>query len=138
MEDFLSVKRSTERDFANLLDRIAAAWSEDDAQSATECFAANAIYSAPPSPKVRRGRRELLEFFGGPGGRAAPMQLQWHHRAFNFRTQVGFGEYTFEHTDYRAHGVVVIRVKGGLVANWREYEVESDRAWPDFNSPNDF
>ena len=65
------------------------------------------------------------------------MKMTWHHLAFDEESQVGFGEYTFQ-MNYRYHGVVVVRIRGGKIANWREYQYESPLEWKEFVRKNDF
>lgn len=93
--------------------------------------------SSPPSPRIRHGREELFQFFGGEKGRPKPMTMDWHHIAFDEATQVGMGEYTFTN-EFRTHGVVVIRVQNGKIANWREYEHASPLDWVELVGPNHF
>jgi hypothetical protein len=58
--------------------------------------------------------------------------------AFDSLSQVGFGEYTFRFKGYQAHGVVVARLTGGLIQNWKEYELASPLGWEAFSGPNLF
>ena len=129
--------RLTAAGFGSLMNQLAEAWNANDARRAAELFTQDAVYSAPPDGRVRRGRDELLRFFGGPGGRRRPMRMEWHHLVFDETSQIGAGEYTFTY-DVRTHGVVMLRIVGGRIANWREYEQASPLSWEEFVGPNRF
>lgn len=125
-------------EFRRLLQSVADGWNAGDARKAADCYTEDAIYSAPPDPKYRQGRKVLYEFFGGDKGRDAPMRMAWHHSAFDDEGQIGFAEYTFSYKGYQAHGVVAIKLRGGKISHWREYEMQSDLSWQSFIGKNDF
>jgi hypothetical protein len=130
-------RRLTTAEFRSLMNQLAEAWNANDARRAVELFTPDAVYSAPPDGRVRRGRDELLRFFGGPSGRPRPMRMEWHHLVFDEASQIGSGEYTFTY-DVRTHGVTMVRIVGGRIANWREYEQTSPLGWEEFVGPNRF
>jgi len=130
-------KKLTWDEFRALMDRLASSWNSNNAKRAAECFTADAVYSAPPSSRTHRGRQELFEFFGGQNGRPRPMSMQWHHLLFDQANQIGAGEYTFTY-EIRTHGMVIVRVVSGKIANWREYEQESPLEWETFVGTNRF
>ncbi|HET9036632.1 MAG TPA: nuclear transport factor 2 family protein [Myxococcaceae bacterium] len=130
-------RRLTTAEFKSLMNQLAEAWNANDARRAVELFTQDAVYSAPPDGRVRRGRDELLRFFGGPAGRPRPMRMEWHHLVFDEASQIGSGEYTFTY-DVRTHGVTMVRIVGGLISNWREYEQASPLDWEAFVGPNRF
>jgi uncharacterized protein (TIGR02246 family) len=115
--------------FRRLLETVAAGWNEGDARRAADCFADDAVYVEPPDRQVYRGREALYEFFGGES--PPPMSMRWHHVVFDEAEQVGAAEYTFEGRR-RYHGLVIVRVDGGTIARWREYQYASELEWPDF------
>jgi hypothetical protein len=121
--------------FRRLLDRIARAWNEGDTQTALACFTDNARYTEPPDEQHYVGRDELSTFFGGED--PPPMSMAWHTILFDPETQMGAAEYTFIGTN-TYHGVVVIKVRGDRVANWREYQHRSDLDWEGFTALNPF
>src|SRR5262245_24372517 len=82
-------------EYKALMRRLAEAWNGNDARAAVALFTDDAVYSAPPDGRVRRGRDELFRFFGGPTGRPRPMRMDWHHLVFDEESQIGAGEYTF-------------------------------------------
>lgn len=95
------------------------------------------MYSSPPDPMIRKGRQALFEFFGGEKGRLKPVSMLWHHLIFDNATQIGAGEFTFTY-QIRTHGMVILQIKNGKIANWREYEVESPMNWEQLVGENLF
>jgi ketosteroid isomerase-like protein len=128
---------SSSKQFRTVLTELADAWNKGDALRAANCFTEDAIYTQPPQKQVYRGRDALYRFFGGDSGRAGQMEMTWHHLAFDLRTQIGFGEFSFTYGT-TAHGVAVIRMREGKISNWREYWYESALRWPRFVEPNPF
>ncbi len=123
--------------FETLMHDLARAWNEGDAARAAECFTEDAVYSEPPDKQLLRGRAALFEFFGGEAGREGEMTMVWHHLAFSPESGVGFGEFSFTYGT-TAHGVTVVRLRDGKIANWREYWYESELSWPEFVAANPF
>jgi len=122
--------------FPEVMQTVAEGWNSGNSRLAASCFAENAIYSGPPSPG-HRGRNALYEFFGGNKGRELPMHMVWHHLVFDPTQQIGVGEYTFRYQT-QTHGLVIVKVSGGLIQNWREYEIESELPWEKFVGDNRF
>ena len=65
------------------------------------------------------------------------MNMQWHHLLFDEANQIGAGEYTFTY-QVRTHGMVIVRIVNGKIANWREYEQQSPMEWERFVGANRF
>lgn len=124
-------------DFQNLLDTLARGLNTGSAKLAADCFTEDAKYSSPPDPLVREGRAALFEYFGGEKGRAHPMSMLWHHVVYDPASRIGMAEYTFTY-EIRTHGVAVIRITSGKIANWREYEVQSRMGWEEMIGENNF
>jgi ketosteroid isomerase-like protein len=123
--------------FELLMQTIADGWNKGDARKAADCFSEDAVYVEPPDIQLYQGRAELYEFFGSEHGTHLAMKMTWHHLAFNEEDQIGFGEYTFEmHARY--HGIVVVKIKAGLIKHWREYQYQTGLNWEDFISHNSF
>jgi hypothetical protein len=124
----------TETEFERLMQTIADGWNEGDAHEAADCFAEDAIYVEPPEKQLYHGRNELYEFFGK--GTDIPMNMTWHHLAFNEAEHIGFGEYSFE-MHGRYHGIVVVKIEKGLIKHWRKYQYRTDLVWEAFtrNTP---
>jgi hypothetical protein len=119
----------TAQEFRELLERVAAGWNAGDARAAAATFAETAVYEEPPAKQIYRGRAALFAFFGGD--EKLPMTMRWHHIAFDEMTQTGFGEYTFKLTG-QYHGIVIVRVRDGLITHWREYQDKSDLPYDKF------
>jgi ketosteroid isomerase-like protein len=129
--------KATAATFHSLMETVAAGWNEGDARKAADCFAEDALYLEPPDRQFYSGRPALYEFFGGATKPEPPMKMTWHQLAFDEESQVGFGEYTFQ-MNRRYHGVVIVKILGGKIANWREYQYPSDLDWSDFVRKNPF
>ncbi len=123
--------------FRALMNAVAAGWNAGDARKSADCFTEDALYLEPPDKQVYAGRSALYEFFGGATKPEPPMRMTWHHLAFDEASQVGFGEYTFQ-MNRRYHGIVVVKIRGGKIANWREYQYESKLDWKDFVAKSPF
>jgi len=65
------------------------------------------------------------------------MHIEWHHLIFDQAQQVGTGEYTFTY-NLTTHGIVIVRLRNGLISNWREYEIESPLPWKQLVGKNQF
>jgi uncharacterized protein (TIGR02246 family) len=120
-----------EDDFKALMTQVADGWNEGNAAKAAESFAEDAVYIEPPNHQVYLGKKALYKFFEGPAKPPLVMHMAWHHLAFDEKRQVGFGEYTFE-MNHRYHGVVVVLIREGKIARWREYQYKSDLAFETF------
>ena len=128
---------STTAEFRAVMNTLAEAWNAGDARRAAECFTEDAVYIEPPDKQIYRGRNALYRFFGGDAGRAGQMTMQWHHLALDEESQIGFGEFSFTYGS-TVHGVAVVRLREGKIANWREYWYESDLPWDQFIRANPF
>jgi hypothetical protein len=123
--------------FHSLMERVAEGWREGNATRAVECFTEDAVYEEPPRKQFHAGRADLFEFFGGAKGPEVPMKMAWHHLVFDPKTQIGAGEYTFR-ANRQYHGVVMVQLRGGRIARWREYQTESPLAFKDFSAATRF
>jgi hypothetical protein len=123
-----------EKQFAALLERLAANWNAGDAQAAAACFTADAVYVEPPRKQVYRGRAELYRFFGGDSGRPGAMQMTWRNIVFDAHRQRGMGEFSFRYGT-QVHGVAVIALRDGLIDQWREYWYASELPFEQFVAP---
>jgi hypothetical protein len=127
----------TAAQFKNLMGTVAAGWNEGNAKKAADCYTEDALYTEPPDRQVYAGQKALYQFFGGDKKPDPPMKMTWHHLAFDEESQIGFGEYTFQMNN-RYHGIVVVKIRGGKISNWREYQYKSDLEWGEFVKKNDF
>lgn len=130
-------RRLTDGEFRLLMRNVADGWNRGDARKAALCFAEDAVYSEPPRKQLYRGRKALFEFFGGDQKPEPPMQMTWHHLVFDEDAQIGTGEYTFQ-MNQRYHGIVIVRLRDGLIAHWREYQYPSTLSWEEFIGENAF
>jgi hypothetical protein len=98
-----------------------------------ECFTADAVYMQPPDLQLYRGRAELEKLFAAlrPGN-----FMKFHNLAFAPKAQVGFGEFSFGRAGAAKgdHGVVVVTLRDGRIALWREYFQEGPGSFADFVS----
>ena len=127
----------TRVEFIRLLRRLADGWNTGNARQAADCFAEDALYTEPPDRQYYSGRDALYRFFGGESGRAGEMNMTWHHIVFDEESQIGAGEFTFTYGD-AVHGVTMIKVRDGLISNWREYWYASPLSWESFTAKNSF
>jgi hypothetical protein len=126
-----------EAGFQKLIGTLTDSLNSNNARAAADCFAEDAMFSLPPNPEIKKGRQALFEFFGGEKGRPKAMSILWHRLIFDSASQMGAGEYTFTY-QVRTHGVVMLRIVNGKIANWREYEVESRLNWEEMVGENRF
>ncbi len=115
----------TQAEFRTLLDSLAAAWARKDYDSAADCFAPGVRYSDPWRYALA-GREELHRFLADDEGR--DQSTVWHTVVFDQDQQVGAAEYTYEGT-HRYHGTVLVKVQGGEITHWREYQHVDSRSW---------
>jgi hypothetical protein len=108
----------TVAEFELMLDALADAWARRDYPAAVAWFAHDVRY-ADPLRYAFGSRADLLAFFEADDG--LPQRTVWHIRLFDERAQRGVAEYTYEGS-HRYHGVVLIRVAGGQITHWREYQ----------------
>jgi hypothetical protein len=118
----------TASEFEAMLDDLAAAWSARDYPAAIRWFHPEIRY-ADPLRYAFDSREALLAFFDADEG--LPQRTVWHTRMFDEREQRGCAEYTYEGT-HRYHGVVLIRVAGGRITHWREYQHVDARTWEEY------
>jgi hypothetical protein len=122
------------REFEALLQRLAEGWNSGNSRAAADCFSVDAVYVEPPRKQVYRGREELFRFFGGDAGRPGAMNMTWRNVAFDVDKQRGMGEFSFRYGT-QVHGVAVIALRDGLIAQWREYWYSSEQPFDEFVAP---
>ena len=124
-------RESTVAEFENLMATLAEAWSKQDTRAALGCFTADALYMQPPDLQLYRGTGDLEKLFGAirPG-----TLMRFHNLAFNTKTQVGFGEFSFGRSGAATadHGVVVVTLRDGRVSLWRVYFQEGPGSFSEF------
>ena len=133
----LDAESGVDAQFRKTMEGLAAAWNEGNAAEAAGLFTEDAVYTEPPDKQLYEGRQALYEFFGGDQGRPGQMSMTWHHLAFDKETQIGFGEFSFTYGS-TVHGIAIVRLQDGKIADWREYWYESDLEWSEFTKHNRF
>jgi uncharacterized protein YciI len=107
--------------YRELMQRVARGWSTQDVQLALSAFAPDAVYMEPPNLQLYRGHTELRPYFGAldPG-----YFMRFHRLFFDEASQTGGGEYSFgrEGDKTADHGTVVVELRDGKIALWREYQ----------------
>lgn len=124
----------TKAEFKKLIRSLTDAWSRRDYGSAASVFAGDVRY-ADPLRYTFKSRAELRAFFEDDGG--YPQRTTLHTLLFDEEQQVGAAEYTYEGT-HRYHGTVLVRVEGGKISHWREYQHIDPRGWEEFASGTAF
>lgn len=127
----------TESDFLDVMRGIAKTWTDSSASLAAEYFHEDAVYEEPPKQQFYRGQKSILEFFEAVMSGDTPLTMVWRNLAFDEKSGVGFGEYTFARLK-QFHGIVVIQFRDGKIFRWREYQYQSDLPWDDFAGESGF
>jgi uncharacterized protein (TIGR02246 family) len=121
----------TDAEFAELMERLAQAWSTQDAELGLSCFTEDALYTEPPDIQLYVGHDQLRPYFAAltPG-----TTMQFHTIAFDEARQRGAGEYTFGHERSATadHGVAIVEVDGRRIRTWREYQRKGPAAFDEF------
>ena len=113
--------------FVTLMRTIADAWNAGDTNRALACFADDAVYMEPRDEQRYEGRAELFDFFGGDD--PPPMSMTWHHLVVE--GDIGVGEYTYR-GNRQYHGLVIVALRNGVIARWREYQTASPLPWEEY------
>ena len=121
-------RQLTAVEFDALLARLADGWTRRDYSAVAREFAAGVRY-ADPTRYTLQGRPALQAFFEDDDGQ--PQRVTWHHAVFDLDRQLGAAEYTYEGT-HRYHGMVLVRLEGGVITHWREHQHVDPRAWDEF------
>jgi hypothetical protein len=86
-----------------------------------ECFTSDAVYMEPPDIQLFVGHDQLRPYFQAlrPG-----TVMAFQHLWFDEERQSGVGEYSFgsKKAIEADHGVVVVQLREGRIASWREYQ----------------
>jgi ketosteroid isomerase-like protein len=119
------------QEFSTLMEKLALGWSQQDTDSALDCFTQDALYIEPPDIQIYRGHEQLRPYFAAlKPGTFMRFQNLW----FDESKQVGAGEYSFGMKDDATadHGVVVVEIREGKIAFWREYQRKGPSAFSEF------
>jgi uncharacterized protein YciI len=123
------------RGFRELMQKVERGWSTQDTELALSAFAADAVYMEPPNLQLYRGHAELRPYFGAL---TSGYFMRFHRLFFDEASQSGGGEYSFgEAGDKTAdHGTVVVELREGKIAFWREYQRKGPMPFEAFASPD--
>jgi ketosteroid isomerase-like protein len=121
----------TSDEFRHLMQRLAAAWGAQDTDTALDCFAPDAVYTEPPDIQFYTGHDQLRPYFAAlkPG-----TFLTFHQLWFDEQQQSGIGEFSFGGAGRPSadHGVIVVQLRDGRIATWREYQRKGPTSFADF------
>ena len=122
--------------FREMMNRLADCWSQQKTDQALACFTEDAIYMEPPDIQFYKGHSQLRPYFAAlkPG-----TFMQFHNLWFDEARQIGAGEYSFgEGNEPTAdHGVVVVELRDGRIAFWREYQQKGPTSFERFLDTKD-
>ena len=123
-------------EFHGMMEQLARAWSQQDTEAALACFTADAEYTEPPDIQFYIGQEQLRPYFAAL---KAGTFMHFHHLWFDEAKQVGAGEYSFGMAGKPTadHGVVVVELRHGQIAVWREYQRQGPSAFSDFIATTD-
>jgi ketosteroid isomerase-like protein len=117
--------------FQALMEQLAHAWNQQDTESALACFTPDATYIEPPDIQFYDGHEQLRPYFAAlkPG-----TFMRFHNLWFDESKQVGAGEYSFGMAGKGTadHGVVIVELRDGRIAFWREYQRKGPSVFQDF------
>lgn len=120
--------------YIRLMRRLAQAWNQQDTESALLCFTDDAIYMEPPDIQLYIGHEQLRPYFSAlePG-----TFMLFHNLWFDESSQTGAGEYSFGMTGSATadHGIVVVELRDGKIAFWREYQRKGPADFAAFLNP---
>ena len=120
----------TSKEFCELLERLARAWSTQDTELGLSCFAEDAVYMEPPDVQLYVGHEQLRPYFAA----LTSETMQFHTIAFDEASQRGAGEFTFgsEDASARDHGVAIVEIAEGRIGVWREYQRKGPASFAEF------
>lgn len=125
------MSRLNSQAFYALMEQLARAWSQQDTDSALACFSQDAVYMEPPDIQIYQGQEQLRPYFAAlsPG-----TFMRFHNLWFDEAKQVGAGEYSFGSAGKATadHGIVVVELRDGKIAFWREYQRKGPSVFRDF------
>jgi ketosteroid isomerase-like protein len=125
------MSRLNAQEFCALMEQLARAWSQQDTDSALACFSQDAVYMEPPDIQIYQGHEQLRLYFAAltPG-----TFMRFHNLWFDETKQVGAGEYSFGSAGKAMadHGIVVVELRDGKIAFWREYQRKGPSVFQDF------
>ena len=122
-------------DFYNIMNALAV--DRNSGKIAAGLFTDTVIYTNAARGQTSKGKAAFTRLFDGTSSEPKAEKVEWHHLMFNERDQIGAGEFTVEGR-HRSHGVAIVRIEHGRIANWREYPVASTFSWQRLSGENPF
>ena len=117
--------------FREMMDHLADGWSHQKTDQAIAFFTENAIYMELPDIQFYKGHSQLRPYFAAlkPG-----TFMRFHNLWFDEARQIGAGEYSFGELNETTadHGIVVIELRDGRIAFWREYQQKGPASFERF------
>ncbi|SRR5687768_16391688 len=113
----------THDEFQQLLSSLSDGWTHRRYGEVADHFADDIFYSDPKNYTFTN-RESLQRFFEDDEG--CEQSCTFHNTIFDEAQQLGAAEYTYVGT-HRYQGTVWIKVAGGRIASWREYQHKSER-----------
>ena len=108
------------KEFENLMNRLANAWATQNTEVAVECFTPDAIYMQPPDEQLYVGHDQLRPFFAALKKGTI---MKFHNIWFDKEMQMGACEFTFGSSESNSGvtGVTIVAIEEGKIKAWREY-----------------
>jgi ketosteroid isomerase-like protein len=130
------MSRLSTQEFKGLMEKLAHAWSQQDTETALDCFTRDAVYIEPPDIQFYTGHEQLRPYFAAlkPGA-----FMHFHNLWFDETNQTGAGEFSFGETGQSSadHGIIVVELHDGRIFFWREYQRKGPSAFQDFIATKD-
>jgi hypothetical protein len=123
----------TRAEFVALLATMEEGWNTSNAALVAGCFTEEVIYTDPLRYRFTH-RADLLPFFAVPEGES--QTVVWHAMVFDEAEQSGAAEYSYTGS-FTYHGLALVRVRDGLISEWREYQHTSGTPWEAFIAGKD-
>ena len=122
--------------FRDLMSEVADAWGRLDPEAAVACFTKDAEYMQPPDVQFYEGRAPLRSYFGAL---TEGTYLEFHGLWFDQARQVGCVEFSFgvRGRPTADHGAIVVGLRDGLIASWREYVQSGPADFEEFVAAGD-
>ena len=124
-------------DFYSLMNSLAVDWSSGNTARISTIFSEAAVYTDASRGQTYKGKAALSRLFGTSGSRPRNPKVEWHHLLFNEHDQIGAGEFICE-GPHHSHGMVIVKISGAKISNWREYPAASSLTGQKLTSENPF
>jgi ketosteroid isomerase-like protein len=125
------MSHTTTPQFVALMQQVARAWAALDADAAVACFTPDAVYMQPPNVQFYSGHDQLRAYFGAL---TSSTYLNFHNLWFDEAKQTGCAEFSFgvAGKPIADHGTIIVELRDGVIAHWREYVQKGPAPFADF------